>query len=112
MAEKMRTGRIFCTPVGPITWVEYGLMSKTGQLQHSDDLVAYVFIFKFLQEKDVLVLAVGVGKDIDKKELKAIAMNNPDNSFKVSKFKHLRKVLNQVLIKSCRQGGYVPAFYS
>ena len=37
---KMKTCPIFCTPVVPIPWVEYGLMSETSQLQHNDELVA------------------------------------------------------------------------
>lgn len=50
------------------------------------------------------MLAVGVGNNVDQKELKTIAMNDEKHVFKVTKYKDLVKILDALLKESCHQG--------
>ena len=54
------------------------------------------------------MLAVGVGKNVDKKELKTIAMDNDNHVFRVTKYKDLVNILDALLKESCRQGEFSP----
>ena len=50
------------------------------------------------------MLAVGVGKQVGKKELKTIALNNDNHVFRVTKYRDLAKILDALLKESCHQG--------
>ena len=52
------------------------------------------------------MLAVGVGKNVDKKELKTIAMNDDKHVFRVAKYKDLVKIIDALLKESCHQGKF------
>jgi len=52
------------------------------------------------------VLAVGVGRHVDRKELKTIALNNDKHVFRVTKYKDLVKILDALLKESCHQGNF------
>lgn len=51
-------------------------------------------------------MAVGVGSDVDKKELTSIAMNDKAHVFMVTKYKHLVKIIDALLKESCHQGTF------
>lgn len=52
------------------------------------------------------MLAVGVGKNVDKKELTTIAMNDENHVFRVTKYKDLVQILDALLKESCHQGRF------
>ena len=52
------------------------------------------------------MLAVGVGNNVDQKELKTIAMNDEKHVFKVTKYIDLVKILDALLKESCHQGKF------
>ena len=60
------------------------------------------------QAKNVRVIAVGVGKDADSKELTAIAMNDKNHVLKVDQYKDLVKILDIILKESCHKGKFGP----
>ena len=53
-------------------------------------------------------MAVGVGKDVGKKELAAIAMNDKNHVLKVNRYRDLVKVLDVILKESCHEGKFCP----
>ena len=54
-----------------------------------------------LQEKKVRIIAVGVGGMVEKKELTAIALGDPNHVFTVSQYKDLVQILRALLKESC-----------
>ncbi|XP_022796155.1 uncharacterized protein LOC111334626 [Stylophora pistillata] len=63
----------------------------------------YPEVLQPLQAKNVSVIAVGVGKDADSKELTAIAMNDKSHVLKVDQYKDLVKILDVLLKESCNR---------
>ena len=57
------------------------------------------------------ILAVGVGSDINTRELRAIAMNDSKSVFNVSEYLDLVKILKDVLVESCKKGMFALMFY-
>lgn len=52
------------------------------------------------------IMAVGVGKDVNKKELQTIAMGDPGHVFRVRKYKNLLQIINGLLLESCHGGRF------
>ena len=50
------------------------------------------------------IMVVGVGKDVNKKELQTIAMGDPGHVFRVRKYKNLFEIINGLLLESCHGG--------
>lgn len=57
------------------------------------------------------IMAVGVGADVNEKELKAIAMNDTKSVFAVRGYKDLVRILSGVLVESCSESRFVLMFY-
>ena len=57
------------------------------------------------------IMAVGVGADINQKELTTIAMNDTKSVFAVRGYKDLVKILSGVLVESCSESRFVLMFY-
>ena len=52
------------------------------------------------------IMAVGVGEDVNKKELQTIAMGDPGHVFRVRKYKNLIDIVNGLLLESCHGGRF------
>ena len=57
------------------------------------------------QERNIQVIAIGVGKDVNREELKAIAMNDTKHVFMVNEYKDLVTILDDLLKESCNRTG-------
>nr|XP_058950079.1 streptococcal hemagglutinin-like [Pocillopora verrucosa] len=61
----------------------------------------YPVVLKPLEDKKVVVIAVGVGKEVNKPELTSIAMGDVNHVFMVDQYTDLVKIINALLDKSC-----------
>ncbi|XP_022796157.1 uncharacterized protein LOC111334628 isoform X1 [Stylophora pistillata] len=61
----------------------------------------YPLVLQPLKDKNVVVIAVGVGKDVNKPELTSIAMGDANHVFMVDQYTDLVKIINALLDKSC-----------
>ena len=59
--------------------------------------------FSSYQDKNVNIVAFGVGRSVDNNELKAIAMGKQENTLHVNNFSDLQSKINVILAKSCQK---------
>ena len=59
------------------------------------------FLISFKQDENVRIIAIGVGRSVDQKELKSIAMDNEKYVVHVNGFGDLVSTINEILKISC-----------